>query len=591
MKKNRLESIGNLSSLKGQIISSVSFLWQYTQPYLKKLVTAFLFSLPLIAIGGIIPWAFKNVTEAFTQNEELGTIMLWMAVGLIAVSFRSLLEIITRYIMTILHVRLSNDIRNDIYEYIQKNSMTFHVQHQSGELASLVVNDSQAAAAGVLELYTALWQSPATIVCLVSVMLYFNPILSVFAICSVPLISLLVTKAGKRAQKAEKQFLDRQSKILGWVIESLINVKQVKSFNLEHQREKQFMSYGEELVTYRKKALLSKLVISPITEISSSLTLIIMGGVAYYQLSQGYTTSGEIIGCLTAAFSLKKPIKMISNSFVTLQTSIAAISRISWIVGNKNSRQDLTEMVEPLEKIIFDCIGFSYDGRQTIFKDASFTIHRGEKIALVGASGSGKTTLIDLLISFFPCQSGSITINQLNLSKINPDSWRKQIGIVTQEPFLFDTSIEENIRMGNPEASSDHVFKAAQMAGCKEIIDRLPQGIKTCVGERGSRLSGGERKRVALARALVRPISILILDEATGELDQKAEDEILALINSLSLNMTVIHVSHRKIVLDYCDRALLIENGRVLEIGIKECKAQMANKKNTSRESRRVAAN
>ncbi len=568
---------------------TLKFLWYYTTPYLTDLAKTFLTSLPLICMGWTIPWIFKKVTELFVQNTPLKSIILWLVIGLLAVSLKSLLEIITQYIMTILHVKLSNDIRNDIYEYIQKNPLSFHVQNRSGELSSLITNDTFSAAAGVLETYSTLWQNPATILCLIAVMLYFNPILSVFAIISVPIISLLVAKAGKKALQAERNYLDRQSKILGWMVESLVNIKQVKSFNLEDERKKKVVSYGEDLILFRRKALMSKLIVSPITEIASSLTLILMGVVAYHQLANGYTTSGDIVGCLTAAISLKKPIKSLSTSYVILQKSIAAIGRISGVVGTITEVDDGRDFNELVNEISFKNIGYSYDGRHTILNQVSFKIRKGEKVAIIGKSGAGKTTLIDLLIGFFPCQKGEIEINQINLKQIQPASWRRHIGVVTQEPYLFDTSIEENIRVGDPSASDDRIMDVIRQAGCSEIISRQPYGMHTKVGERGLRLSGGERKRIALARALIRPISVLILDEATGELDHETEKGILETIARLSSDLIIIHVSHRDSVLDYCDRALMINQGRVQEVSIEACRDKIKTLQNGDVEKKRAS--
>lgn len=567
--------LGGEGFKKTPVLRTLQFLWHYTKPYLTDLVKTFLTSLPLICMGWTIPWVFKKVTELFVQDTPLKSIILWLILGLLAVSLKSVLEIITQYIMTILHVKLSNDIRNEIYEYIQKNPLTFHVQNRSGELSSLITNDTFAAAAGVLETYSTLWQNPATILCLLAVMLYFNPVLSIFAVLSVPVISLLVAKAGKKALQAERNFLDRQGKILGWMVESLVNIKQVKSFNLEDERKKKVVAYGQDLIHFRRKALMSKLIVSPITEIASSLTLILMGIVAYYQLANGHTTSGEIVGCLTAAISLKKPIKSLSTSYVILQKSIAAIGRISGAVGIMKPTEDLHVFNEFVDEISFKGIEYSYDGRHTVLNQVSFQIRKGEKVAIIGRSGAGKTTVIDLLIGFFPCREGRIEINGINLDRIDPVSWRKHIGVVTQEPFLFDTSIKENILAGDPSASNERIMEVLHQVGCDEIISRQPKGLDTHVGERGLRLSGGERKRIALARALIRPISVLILDEATGELDHETEKGILETIDKLSSDLIVIHVSHKDSVLDYSDRALMVSNSHIQELSIDACRQKM----------------
>jgi subfamily B ATP-binding cassette protein MsbA len=547
---------------------SLSFLWQVARPYRYRLLFAVLVSIPLASLGGVLPWALKRVTELFANNASLKTILFWMCVGLAAMMLRSALELVNKYIMTILHVQISNDIRNGLFTSLQKASVGFHAQSRSGELASLVANDAQVAAAGVIELFSALWESPAAAICLLAVMVYFNPLLSLIAVISIPLLAVCVALTGKKAQKAERQFLERQGSILGWMIESLTNVRQVKSFSLEKQGAQRFEKYGEQLIEYRRRAVVMKSLITPAADISNGLVLIIMGIIAYHQLTNGLTTTGDIVGCLAAAFSLKRPIQRIAASAVELQKSVAAIQRITWVERNTSESLGDTKIQAPVRCIRFEDVAFSYDGRSDVIKNVTLTLNRSERIGIVGASGAGKTTLVDILVGFYPCSKGLISIDGIDLLKIDPESWRQQIGIVSQEPFLFDASIQENIRYGNPDADPERIQEAAKLAGCDEIIERLPDGMQTFVGERGGRLSGGERKRVALARALVRPISLLILDEATSELDPGAEEDIFRAVDRLADGLIVLNVSHRRSVLKHCDRVVLLENGSIKEVDI-----------------------
>jgi ABC-type multidrug transport system fused ATPase/permease subunit len=555
---------------------SFQFLWRYVYPYRFQLLHAFLNSLPLAALGAGIPWIFKKVTELFNGGADLDSIVIWMLLALLVVCIRSGLEVFNQYILSVLHVRLSNDIRNDLYVNLQENSMEFHQKNRSGELASLVSNDSQAAAAGAIELYSALWLYPFQVVTLVGVMLYFNPIISLFAIFTLPVLSICIAVAGKRAQVAERNFLNRQGKILGWMIESLTNFRQVKSFSLEKQGREKFEAYGQELIHFRKRAVLLKSLVSPAAEITNGLALIAMAILAYHQLGEGTTTPGMIVGCLAAALELKKPTKAISNSIVELQRSVAAIARIAWVCGDKQKNDHLQQITTPVTRIEVQDIAFSYDGRKHVLQDVSLTAKRGERIALIGHSGAGKTTLLDILIGFYPVSAGRILLNGNDFTAIDMNSWRRQIGVVSQEPFLFDATIEENIRHGFPTATAERLREAAALAGCNEILRRLPDGMQSRVGERGSLLSGGERKRVALARALVRPISVLILDEATSELDPESEEGILRSVDRLATDLIVFNISHRPSVLAHCDRALVLADKTVRELEIAECLNKLA---------------
>jgi ABC-type multidrug transport system fused ATPase/permease subunit len=554
---------------------NLQFLWHYVRPYRRRLALAVAGSLPLAALGGIIPWVFHQATQRVTDSAVLSTLLGWMLLGLFALGCRSGFEVANQYLLTLLHAQLSNDIRNDLYVSLQHSSLELHTAWRSGELASLVSNDAQAAAAGVIELYATFWLNPVRLLCLVGTMLYFNSAMALFAIASIPLISWSVTLAGKRARKAERQYLGRQGQILGWMIESLTNIRQVKAFDLQQSGYDRFRTYGQELLQFRKQAILLKALVSPAAEIINGLALVAMVALAYHQLRQGQTTPGEIVGCLTAALGLKSPLKGVAASLVELQRSVAAVQRIDWLTAQQQPKAEQLPLVGPIQDIAFVEVSFSYDGQRDVLQQVSFQARRGERIAIVGHSGAGKTTLLDLLTGFYPCRHGRILVNGKDRASLDPQSLGRQIGIVSQEPLLFDASIADNIRHGYPQATAEQIDRAIALADCRAILQRLPQGTQTRVGERGIILSGGERKRVALARALVRPISMLILDEATSELDAAAEALILNDIDRLADDLIVFHISHRPSVLDHCDRALFLDEGRLHELTPSACRERM----------------
>jgi ABC-type multidrug transport system fused ATPase/permease subunit len=292
-----------------------------------------------------------------------------------------------------------------------------------------------------------------------------------------------------------------------------------------------------------------------------------MAFVAWWQLQNGLTAPGAVAGCIAGVVALRKPVKSLSTSFVEMQRAFAAIHRLRWALAQGVGVVVGRELDGAVREVELRGVAFSYDGRRQVLKDVNLVLRRGERVAIVGPSGSGKTTLLDLITGFYPCTSGAVLLDGADLSAIDPGSWRRQIGIVSQEPFLFDATIEENIRHGCSGATPEQVAEAARRAGCDEMLRRLPDGLRTGVGERGCRLSGGERKRVAIARALVRPISLLVLDEATSELDAEMEEAVLRTVDGLAAQLTVLHVSHRPSVLAHCDRALRLDGGRIRDAG------------------------
>ncbi len=551
-----------------------AFLAAYLRPFRKLALIVTFTSVPLFGLAFVIPVSFKNATDFFRQADALYSVAFWMAVGLGALVLKAIFDVINAYGLTVLHASLARDIRADLYARLQAASFDVHIRSRSGEVANLLSNDVQHAAMGALQIYFTAFYYPLLIAVLSAVMLYFSPQLFLLSLLSFPIISLAVSFTARRAHHAERQFLDRHARVMGMLIESLVNVKQIKALGIEDRGRANLRAVDEELLGYRKRAQFMESLAGPITEVTNGVMLTLMVLVAYYLVANNQADYGEIIGCLVAAVQLRAPVRAFAVQWMDMQKSRAAVRRIEWIVGvpAEGGQSDAAES-EPMQvnSVQFENVSFSYDGKHEILRGLDFTLRRGERVAVRGPSGSGKTTFVDLLVGFYPPAAGRILVNNQNLSALRPDHWRRNIGIVTQEPLLFEGSIEENVRIADPDAESERIERAMHLAGMSAMLAALPEGGATQVGERGKRLSGGERKRVALARALVRPISLLVLDEATSELDADIEESILESIDQLAADLLIVHVSHRDAILRHCDRVLDFKPGApVCEVPLSE---------------------
>ena len=570
LKKRKGDGLIKIQTPKGDGFKvnrgDISFVWHHIRPYMKEVALNLAISLPLAGLGGALAYIGKTVTDNITTGFEVRTVMLWSTLALLAVMVSSILEIFGRLIITTIQARITHDIRLDLFDSIQENSISFHMRHNTGELANLIANDAQTAASGSADLINIALTGPIRILFLLGVMFYFNPLLSLFTLISTPLLTVAVARISRKARVQESRYLRHQGNMLTLMVEALTNVRQVKHFGLETYHRNNFDKEGEILIQTRRMATLIKSLSAPIAELVLGLLLLAMIAIAYYQVTHELTTTSAIAGCLVAALSIRKPISGLSRSIVELQRAFAAIHRIRWTVSAYNRETGGQKTDLPIQSIELDKVSFSYDGRRDILKQVSLSIGKGEHIAIIGKSGAGKTTLSDLINGFYPCTAGDIRVNGISMAQLDPAHWRDIIGIVSQEPFLFNLSIKDNIRLGNFSVSDPEIEEALKAAGCGEMLERLPDGIDSMVGERGGVLSGGERKRVALARIFVRKPALMILDEATSELDGQTEQRVLETIATWQPRPIVLNISHRPSILDFCDRVLRVSGGQIEEI-------------------------
>lgn len=381
------------------------------------------------------------------------------------------------------------------------------------------------------------------------------------------LFSILVTEWRNRfIREANEQ--DNRSNTRA--MDSLLNYETVKYFNAE---EFELAEYDKQLAdweTSRLKNRLSLFVLNSGQAFIIAATVCFMMILAAYEVANKSMTLGDLVMVNAFMIQLFIPLNFLGFVYREIRQSLINIENLFKLLGEKSQLKDTTGAADLSFKqgeIRFEQVSFSYDKTRPILQDVSFSINHGQKLALVGASGSGKSTLARLLFRFYDPDSGRILIDGQAIDAVNADSLRKHMGVVPQDTVLFNDSIFYNIHYANPAASADEVKQAADMANLSEFIARLPQGFDTLVGERGLKVSGGEKQRIAIARILLKNPPILIFDEATSALDSTTEQSILAALNSLALKHTTLVIAHRLSTVMDADKIVVLDQGRVVEQG------------------------
>ncbi len=461
-------------------------------------------------------------------------------------------------------------IQRRLHEQFVHLNLTFHNSYQSGSggLLSRVLSDTQVLQEGLF-FCVDLLREPITAAGLIAWMLYFNWKLTLFTFIVAPFFIVVMRQVRKSLRKYGYMSRESMEELTSTLKESLDGVRVIQSFNLENKMTDRFAANVAKYVNTRYKIITREEAISPINEFVGATAFMGISLVAFHEILGGTSSSAEFIAFVVAAGILQPPIKKIQNAMVKIQQTVVVTERLMGILENTGRVPQIANP-KPFPKqwqtITFQNVSFSYGG-ENVLNNVSVTIRRGEIVALVGESGSGKSSFVNLLERFFDPTSGKILIDDISIHEFDLKDLRKHIALVTQDVFLFRESIEENIRSGDLERKDADTSAAAQMANAHNFIERTDQGYQTSVGERGGRLSGGEKQRVSIARAIYKDAPILILDEATSALDSVSELEVQKGLQQLMKGRTAFVIAHRLSTIFNADRILVMKQGSIVEQG------------------------
>ena len=549
-------------------------LLHYLEPHRLALATGVLLALMVAGAGGLIAWLVKPVMDDIFVKRDLLMLKLIPLIVLGGYVLKGLASYAGSYLMASVVERIVAQLRRDLHAHIQEMPLAFFASQHSGELRARVVNDvgrlARLAALLLIDTVRRLW----TIIALLVVMFSRDWVLALIATMGFPAVGVIMWSLGQRLYRINRRAQERVGQLFVLLQESFTGSKIVKAFGQERFEQARFDRLNDGLL----KLALSDLVVDQLSlasmEVLAGFAIIAALWYGGSRVIAGSLTPGEFFSFTVAMALLYRPVREIARAFNTVQQSQGSVERVFQILNAPPSVVDApgARTLDGFhEGIVFDKVAFRYPeaDRETL-QDISLTIRRGETVGFVGLSGAGKTTLMDLLPRFHDVTAGRITVDGHDLRQVTVGSLRCLIGLVTQETFLFDETLEYNIAYGRSDACHEEVELAARLAQAHDFIAALPHGYRTRVGERGATLSGGQRQRIAIARVLLRNPPIVILDEATSDLDAENELLVQRALSALMVGRTVLVIAHRFATVRNAPRIVVVDRGRIVETGCHE---------------------
>ncbi|MCK8524045.1 ABC transporter ATP-binding protein/permease [Aquimarina sp. D1M17] len=521
--------------------------------------------------GLILPWKSKALLDEVIPSKDLGQLYELLIIVGIAILVQATSSFLLTRILSVQAQYLISELRAQVQKKVLSLPISFFDNTKSGALVSRIMSDVE----GVRNLIgTGLVQMVGgvfTAIVSLGILIYINPWMTLFVLVPVSLFGIVALKAFKYIRPIFRVRGEINAEVKGRLTETLAGVRVIKGFGAEEQEHKIFESGVHRLYQNVKKSLTATALMT------SSSTFLLAGiastgimGIGGYYMMQGEMTTGDFLFFTMVLAFMIAPIVQMSNIGSQLTEALAGLDRTEELM-NMDPEEDALNRTIHLNgiagNIVFDDVSFSYEKGKEVLHNISFTANSGTVTALVGSSGSGKSTIAGLAATFLNPESGTITIDTQDLSKVNLNSYRKNLGVVLQDEFLFEGTIRENILFPRPNASEEQLQQAVKAAYVNEFTDRFDDGLNTLIGERGVKLSGGQRQRIAIARAILADPKIIILDEATSNLDTESEALIQKSLAELMKGRTTFVIAHRLSTIKKADQILVIEAGNIAERG------------------------
>ena len=461
-------------------------------------------------------------------------------------------------------------LRNDVYAKVIRQPIGFFQFNPTGRLLSTVINDVERARNAFSEYLALGFRHIFTLFFLLAVLFATSWRMTLGSVVLLPMVVWPVRTLGKRIRRSTEKIQAGVGELSQILEETVSGNRVVKAFGMEDFEIGKFRASAARLLRENMRWIRAAVVTSPVMDILGAVVFVVVLMYARVQIKMGLMTEGIFFTFIYALFKSYEPVKGLGTVYQQFELAFGATAKVFEYIGRAEepAAEPQLRTLPPFSRSVeFDRVGFGYDPEVPILHDISLEARAGEVIAIVGSSGAGKTTLVNLLPRFYPVTSGSLRIDGVDVREVTLRSLREQMAIVTQETILFNDTVWNNICYGRPGLPKDRVEAAAKAALAHEFILELPQGYQTMLGDRGQRLSGGQRQRIAIARAILKNSPILILDEATSELDSESEMLVQRALSNLMMDRTAFVIAHRLSTIRRADKILVLEDGTIAETG------------------------
>jgi subfamily B ATP-binding cassette protein MsbA len=528
-------------------------------------------------------FSIGDITDSFydylsgltaTDTGKIKALGIICVILITAILLKNVFLYLSLYVLAPIRNRIINDMRSDMFSKILQLPVGFFSDQRKGDIMSKLTNDLQDVEFSTISFLETFLREPVVIILYLWAMIRLSPELSLFLLIFLPVAGLIIGRIGRSLKKVSTKVQEKLGDILSTIEETLGGIRVVKAFNAEHTQQEKFERENERLYQIKNKANRRRDLASPVSE---TLGVLAVCCVLFYGgrlvLNKDFSLNATDFLTYIAIFTqIINPLKSFSSASYNIQKGAASIERIQKLIQTEETIRESPHPI-PLKSfesaIEFRDAGFAYQD-VPVLKQINLHIPKGSTVALVGSSGAGKSTLADLIPRFHDVSSGQLLIDGHNIQDFAIKDLRNLMGIVTQEPILFNDTIAANIALGNPSATPEQIEQAARIANAHNFIMQKENGYQTNVGERGSKLSGGERQRLTIARAVLKNPPILILDEATSSLDTESERLVQDAINNLMKDRTSVVIAHRLSTVRHADEIIVLQKGQVVERGCHE---------------------